>query len=134
MVTPIVGHRHSLLGRPLRAMRYRQYDGCQPAKQTQCPNHATRNSEFHGSPRVTRDCRSRPFVCGLVPTNLSQSTYLHDMAPPALKMPGVFYCQPVTLPRASWVPGNACLLSEARVASAAPAASFKQDYRKLAHH
>src|ERR1700704_2715493 len=39
----------------------------------------------------------------------------------------------VTLRRISWVPENASLLSEARVASAAPAASFKRDHRKLTH-
>ena len=86
------------------------------------------------SARVQYQMPRMRLVTVVTTCNLSFSTYLHDMAPPALKMPGVFYCQPVTLPRASWVPGNARLLSEARVASAAPAASFKQDYRKLAHH
>ena len=85
------------------------------------------------SARVQYQMTRMRLVTVVTTCNLSLSVYLHDMAPPALKMPDVIHYHPVTLPRVDWVPENASPLSEARVASAAPAASFKRDLRKLAH-
>jgi hypothetical protein len=85
------------------------------------------------SARVQYQMPRMRLVTVVTTCNLSFSTYLHGMAPPALKMPAVIHCHPVTLPKVSWVPGNASVLSEARVASAAPAASFKRELRNLAH-
>src|ERR1700681_1468783 len=57
MVTPIEGHRLSLVGLRLRATRHRQYGDRQRAKQTQSPTQATRNAIFHVSPRIARNSR-----------------------------------------------------------------------------
>jgi len=80
------------------------------------------------SARVQYQMPRMRLVTVVTTCNLSLSMYLHDMAPPAHKMPGVIHCHPVTLRRVSWIPENASLLSEAR-----SAASFKRDHRKLAH-